>query len=435
MDYSLQEACRWRQRPPQERQEYQGGLIRRHLRQAAKAPFYKKLFSEISLEIDAIRGPEDLRQLPLSSRADIEADPTAFLAVSPKQVADRAFTSGSTGGSLEVPYTQSDLERLAFNEMVNFHSIGTDPDDTFLLCVTLDRCFIAGLAYYSGLIRLGAAVIRGGAGQPGRQWELIERCQPQGLVGVPSFLMEMASWARERGLSPKDSSIEKIVTIGEPVRRADQQATVLGQKLAHAWGAKVFSSYGATELETAFAECREAQGGHVHPEMMIAEIVDPEGRIVPAGTPGELVVTPLGVEGLPLVRFRTGDIARLHEESCPCGWTTPRLGAVEGRLAQRLKYRGTTLYPEMIFQALDEIRPDSCSYLEVRSRFDLSDDIVVVVGGDPGEMHKGQIEEHLQNRLRVRPTVRLESKDKASRVLRSGGRKIRRFFDLRGEDL
>ena len=145
------------------------------------------------------------------------------------------------------------------------------------------------------------------------------------------------------------------------------------------------------------------------------------------------MVTPLGVEGVPLVRFRTGDIARLHTEPCECGWNTPRLGAIEGRLAQRLKFRGTTLYPEIIFQALDEIQQVDFSYIEVRSLFDLSDDIKVVAGIDSGAITQERIAEHLQARLRVRPEVEVVNKTQVMEKMRdAGGRKLKRFFDLRG---
>ena len=168
---------------------------------------------------------------------------------------------------------------------------------------------------------------------------------------------------------------------------------------------------------------------------MIAEIIDDEGNVLPAGKPGELVVTPLGVEGLPLIRFRTGDVARLHKEPCDCGWNTPRLGAIEGRLAQRLKCKGTTLYPEMIFQILQEKSEIRSSYIEVRSSYDLSDEINVVVGVDePSENDNDHIAEFLQARLRVRPDITiLQHAIVQEKMEKGGGRKIKRFFDMRGE--
>lgn len=428
-------ALQLRQAEPAELLPLQKALLRRHLLQAVKAPFYRQRLAALELE-PARFSLADLASLPLTSRHDLEAAPSAFLAAPPERQIDLALTSGSTGAPILVPYTAGDLDRLAFNEQLNFWGAGIRAHDRILLCVTLDRCFVAGLAYYQGLVKLGATVIRSGPGQPARQWELLDRLKPTGLVGVPSFLLKMALWGEEQGLSPKNCGVKSLVTIGEPVRRGDGSLTPLGRELQEAWGAKVFSNHGATEMETAFSECTAGCGGHVHPELMLAEIIDEEGGVLPSGQPGELVVTPLGVEGLPLVRFRTGDIARLHTAPCACGWLTPRLGAVEGRLAQRLKVSGTTLYPEMIFQVLQELPEVKGSYLEVRSFYDLSDEINVVVGvNNPADQATtARIADLLQARLRVRP--RLTALDPArvqASMEQGGGRKLKRFFDLRGE--
>lgn len=430
--YSLQ----LRQAGPAELRPVQEALLRRHLAQAVKAPFYRRRLAGLGLEPARVRLAE-LAALPLTSRHDLEADPAAFLAEPAERQVDLALTSGSTGEPVLVPYTAADLERLAFNEQLNFWGAGIRAHDRMLLCVTLDRCFIAGLAYYQGLVRLGATAIRSGPGQPARQWELLARLQPTGLVGVPSFLLKMAHWGAEQGLDPRNCGIKTMVTIGEPVRRGDGNLTPLGRELQAAWGARIINNHGATEMETAFSDCTAGCGGHVHPELMLAEIIDDGGQVLPPGQPGELVVTPLGVEGLPLLRFRTGDIARLHTEPCACGWQTPRLGAVEGRLAQRLKVSGTTLYPEMIFQLLQELPEVKGSYLEVRSSYDLSDEINVVVGktNPADQAATARIAELLQARLRVRPQVTALDPERVQATMeQGGGRKLKRFFDLRGEE-
>lgn len=429
--YSLERALAWRCLAPEIRLQKQLGLVRRHLKQAACSPFYRELFGQCAFEPEHLGSLDDVRQLPLTGRKDLDANPAAF-GVPEIHYADIAQTSGSTGEPVTVPYTVGDLERLAFNEMMAFYGAGVRPGDRLLLCVTLDRCFVAGLAYYSGLVRLGAAAIRSGPGQLARQWDLIERMKPMGLVGVPSFLLRLAQWAAKKGFEPHQAGIKTLVTIGEPIRHPDFSLTKLGQLLTEAWGCELFSSYGATEFETAFCECRSFRGGHVHPELMLVEIVDDEGRSLPDGQSGEVVVTPLGVQGFPLVRFRTGDVARLYTEPCACGWQTPRLGPVEGRLAQRLKYKGTTLYPEMIFHILQEIPAVKASYVEISSAFDLSDEICVVIGVQGQGITVDQVGDLLQARLRVRPKVLIRDANKVQGIMEGhGGRKVQRFFDLR----
>lgn len=429
--YSLKNGLLLRSGQPAEREAAQLRMLHRHLELAGSSDFYRERFSRAGIVPGALRSLAEIRHIPLTDRADLNRGWASFFPAGDLTPTDLALTSGTTGDAVTVPYTNNDLERLAYNEMMAFFSIGIKPGERVLLCVTLDRCFIAGLAYYSGLTRLGATAIRSGAGSPSRQWELIRRLKPAAIVGVPSFLWQLAQWGKENGIEPARAGIKTLVTIGEPIRKADLTLTALGELLQKTWGATAYASYGATELETAFGECTAAAGGHVHPELMIAEVVDDAGNPVTDGEPGEVVVTPLGVEGLPLVRFRTGDVARLHREPCSCGWQTPRLGPIEGRLAQRLKCRGTTLYPESIFQAIDEIPGITASYVEARAHFSLSDEIRVVVGGDNG-IDPATIQELLQARLRVKPEVIRRSTDEVVAVIKEGsGRKMKRFFDFR----
>ncbi len=406
-------------------------LLREHIDHAATSPYYRDLFAAQGLDSSAVTSLTDIQRFPLTDREELDRFGDRFQAVPSKQIVDISLTSGTTGPAVKVLYTRDDLKRLAFNEALAFWGAGARPGDKYQICVTLDRCFIAGLAYYTGLVDLGVTAIRSGPGQLARQWELIESLKPTGLVGVPTFLLRIAEWAKEQGFSPENAGITTLVTIGEPIRQPDFNLTPLGEALTAAWEAPICGSYGATELETGISECREGRGGHVHPELMIAEIVDEEGKVLPDGEPGELVVTPLGVQGFPLLRFRTGDVTRKYSGVCPCGWTTERIGPIEGRLSQRLKFRGTTIYPETIFHVLQEIQSIKAAYIEVRNAYDLSDEITVVVGGDDG-LDADKISSLLQARLRASPKVVLGSLEKVQKKMTShGGRKPKKFFDYR----
>jgi phenylacetate-CoA ligase len=404
-------------------------LLKGHLRQAGKSPFYREKLRLLNINAEAITSLADLQHLPLTSRQDLNNASHLFQAAPNEEIVDLSLTSGTTGQPVLVPYTQNDLTRLAFNEAIAFWGAGVRPGQRFLVCVTLDRCFIAGLAYYSGLVALGATAIRSGPGQPARQWQLIKQLRPSGLIGVPSFLVELARWGQEHGYQPEAMGIRSLITIGEPIRRADFSLTILGEELTRAWQAPIHVSYGATELETGLSECSQGRGGHIHPEMSLVEILDDQGRPVADGQPGELVITPLGVEGFPLLRFRTGDITRLHRQPCACGWQTPRIGPIEGRLAQRLKVRGTTIYPDVIFQTLQEIAAIEAAYIEVRAAYDLADEVTVVVGSRQN-LETAEIEALLQAQLRVRLQVKLQPLDTVRQAM-AGGHKPRKFFDFR----
>ncbi len=432
--YSIEEGLKLRAMPPEEIEAFQLEELRRHLAHAARAPYYKRLFEELFLDPRDIKSTRDISSIPLTDRKTIEKETGLFHAVPSSLFADLSQTSGTTGEALTVPYTREDLKRLAFNEAMAFYGAGMRPGETCLICVTLDRCFVAGLAYFAGVVELGATAMRSGPGQVARQWDLVRTQTPSSVVGVPSLLLSMARWAKEHGIDPSESPVERLVTIGEPVRKNDLSPSPLGRDLAELWSAMVISSYAATELQTCFCECREQAGGHVHPELAIVEIVDEAGEPLPPGVPGEVVVTPLGVEGMPLVRYRTGDVARLHTGPCPCGWNTPRLGPIEGRLSQRLKFRGTTFYPDAVFQALQEDKRIKAAYVEVRSSYDLSDDVTVVVGADQREIGVEEIRLLLQARLRVKPEVVIRPVEEVLNTMTaSGGRKPKKFFDFRQE--
>lgn len=407
-------------------------FLRQHLQHAYTIPHYRNCFNRLGIT-DMSQVDEDIfTSLPFTSRLDIDGAPQLFGVKNENDIRDIAVTSGTTGSPVIVPYTQRDLHRLAYNEALAFYSAGVRSSDRVLLTVTLDRCFIAGLAYYSGVTMVGATAIRSGPGQPSMQWQLLETLKPTVIVGVPSFLLKFGAWGMANNKDVGNSGVKRIITIGEPSRNPDYTLTGSGQQLEEMWGAKVFSSYGATEFETAFGECQATSGGHVHPELMIVEIIDDQGNILEAGQAGEIVVTPLGVEGFPLIRFRTGDIGRLDTSECSCGWNTSRLGPVEGRLAQRLKFKGTTFYPETIFNALQGFKRISGVYLEVRSSNDGIDDVTVVIGCDDQNVDLPEIEETLQAHLRVKPRIKIQSCLEVDKTMTGhGGRKPKKFFDFR----
>lgn len=429
--YSLQQGIELRTSSPEEIETARLHHLQNHLAHAQNVPYYQDLFQKYSFNPQDMGTTHDLCKLPLMGRDDLESAGDSLYAKS-VSIRDISHTSGTTGDPVIVPYTEKDLQRLAYNEAIAFYGAGIRPEDRVLLTVTLDRCFIAGLAYYSGVTFLGAQAIRSGPGNPSQQWLLIDKLKPSVLLGVPTFLLTLAGWGEENGYAPKASTIHTLITIGEPIRKGNLELTSLGAKLQEMWAAPALSSYGATEVETAFGDCRFGSGSHVHPELMILEIVDENGNILPDDTPGEVVVTPLGVEGLPLIRFKTGDIARKHTSPCPCGWNTERIGPIEGRISQRLKYKGTTIYPEMIYQALQEINQVEDYYIEVTSTYDLADDITVFIGGDSCEIDTKAVAGKLQGHLRAKPNITLSSRDEVIRKTGKGVlRKPKKFFDLR----
>jgi phenylacetate-CoA ligase len=326
------------------------------------------------------------------------------------------------------------LLRLEYNEKKSFLCCGINDQDRVLLTCTLDRCFIAGLAYFLGVRSVGATALRNGLNSLESHVELLRELKPTAIVGVPSFLYRLGIYVQESSDYGVFDSVKKLMCIGEPIRNKKFILSELGLKLQAMWNAKLYSTYASSETITTFCECEEGRGGHLHPDLAIVEIVDDYGENLDAGEVGEVVVTPLGCAGMPLVRFKTGDISYLDESLCVCGRNALRLGPILGRKQQRLKIQGTTLYPQAIYSVLEGIPGISDYYLEVTEKETLSDEVKVFLSLSCDDLPKEKIEKILNAKLRVAVKVYIKSvPEKRSIVFSSESRKPQKFFDYRGK--
>jgi phenylacetate-CoA ligase len=202
---------------------------------------------------------------------------------------------------------------------------------------------------------MGASLVRTGPGLPAMQWDTIMRLQSNSIVAVPSFMLKLIEYAQEHQIDLKQTPVEKAVCIGESLRQGDFELNTLGKKIHDQWPIQLHSTYASTEMQTAFTECNAGNGGHEQADLIILEILDDAGNPLPAGEYGEVAITTLGVEGMPLIRYRTGDICAFYETPCSCGRHSRRLSPVLGRKQQMIKYKGTTIYPPAIFDILNNI--------------------------------------------------------------------------------
>lgn len=370
------------------------------------SPFYSGLFRKNKININRIRSLEDLKYIPVTTKDDLQTHNSEFICVPKNRITDFITTSGTLGEPVTFAMTENDLERLAHNEYLSFLCAGTTPDDIFQLMVTLDKRFMAGLAYFLGLRKLGAGIIRTGPGLQQLQFETINRFSPTGLVTVPSFIPKLVQYAEEHQIVYRNTSVKKAVCIGEPIRNEDFSLNTLGKKIAEKWDIRLFSTYASTEMGTAFTECKEGHGGHHHPEMIIVEFLDENDNPVKEGQPGEVTVTTIGVEGMPLLRFKTGDICTHHNEPCRCGRTTTRLGPVLGRKKQMIKLKGTTLYPPAIYDVLNGIDFIENYQIEVSTNELGTDEILVKAGCKKVNNDSEKIiKDFFRSKLRVAPDI------------------------------
>ena len=425
-------------RSPEEIRLFQEERLRDTIgRVALRSPFYRRMFEGCGVGPGDIRTLNDLQRLPFTEKRDLQLFNNDFLCVPPEQVVDYITTSGTLGDPVTFAMTDGDLDRLAYNERISFECAGVGPSDIVQIMTTLDKRFMAGLAYFLGLRLLGAGIVRVGNGIPELQWDTIRRIGPTTLMCVPSFILHIIKYAEDHGIDYRGSSVRKVVCIGENLREADFSLNLLGRRIREKWDVELYSTYASTEMATTFAECGYGCGGHHHPELIICELVDEEGRPVGEGRVGELTVTTLGVEGMPLVRFRTGDLVSFHTEKCLCGRASMRVSPVVGRANHMLKFKGTTLYPPALYDVLDNTPYVENYVVEVRLSDSGTDDVAVKVGlrdlsGD--DVLRKDLQDRFRAEIRVAPRVEFCPADEIRRVnFPDMSRKPVKFIDRRGE--
>ena len=368
--------------------------------------YYNTLFTSENIDITLIKSIEDLQKIPVTTKTQLQENNDDFFCVPMHKIIDFATTSGTLGSPVTFGLTDNDLERLAYNEAISFACAGVVEGDVVQLMTTLDRRFMAGLAYFLGLRKLKAGIIRVGAGIPELQWDSILKYNPKYLIAVPSFLLKMIEYAEQHGIDYNASSVKGVICIGESLRNQDFSSSVLASIITDKWKIKLFSTYASTEMSTAFTECEYFHGGHHHPELIITEVLDDNNLPVKEGESGELTITTLGVEGMPLLRFKTGDIVKLHHESCGCGRNTLRVGPVVGRKEHMIKYKGTTLYPPAMHDLLNCFELVQNHVIEISTNDLGTDEILIKIASkNNSEELLGQIKDHFRAKLRVTPKV------------------------------
>lgn len=398
-------------RTTEEIREFQEQKLRELLAYADEhSAFYRSRFREQGIDSSAIRSLADLQSLPVTTKDDLHHHNSEFICVSPDKIIDYVTTSGTLGDPLTFVLTDKDLERLAYNEYISLACAGGSKEDIYQLMTTIDRRFMAGMAYFLGLRKMGAGVVRVGNGMPEFQWDTIKRLNPTVAIAVPSFLIKLIEFAEQQGIDYKHCSIRNIVCIGEPIRNEDFSLNTLGKRITDKWPVTLFSTYASTEMGAAFTECREGKGGHHHPELLITEFLDDQNRPVKEGEAGELTVTTLGVEGMPLIRFKTGDICKAHYEPCGCGRNTLRISPILGRKQQMIKFKGTSLYPPALYDVLNTIPYIKNFIVEVFTNDIGTDEISITIGAvnAPDNFDK-ELKDHFRAKLRVAPAIVLDT--------------------------
>lgn len=422
----------------QEQEEHQFAELKKLLEYLdTSSVFYKNLFKKHKVDITKVKKLSDIKSLPTTTKSDVQEHNWDFLCVAEEEVKEYTATSGTMGKPVTIALTENDLQRLAYNEYQSFIIADGEQKDIYQLMLTLDRQFMAGIAYYQGIRKLGASLVRTGPGLPAMQWDAIHRLQSNCIVTVPSFMLKLIEYAHENQIDLSKSPVKKAICIGESIRSEDFELNTLGQKLHNEWPLHMYSTYASTEMQTAFTECNAGVGGHHQPDLVILEILDDNGNPLPAGEYGEVTITTLGVEGMPLLRYRTGDICCRIDTKCYCGRTSSRLSPVLGRKQQMIKYKGTTLYPPAIFDILNDLEYVNEYVVEAFTNNLGTDELKIHINTPlPADDCEAKLRPELQSKIRVAPQLHFHTSTAMHNIqFPAGSRKQLKFLDNRADKL
>ena len=315
-------------------------------------PAYRAKMDEAGVKPEDIQTLKDLRRLHFTTKQDMRDNYPYGLFAAPKKALRRIHaSSGTTGKPTVVGYTAADLE--VWRECVARLAVagGATEDDIAQICFGYGM-FTGALGLHYGLEKVGAAIVPSSTGNTEKQLMYMKDFGSTLLVATPSYAMRIAEVAKQIGIDPKrDLQIKSLVLGSELMTEA------MRQELYKVWGEDVnlTQNYGMSELmgPGVSGECLELNGMHINEDHFIAEVINPEtGEVLEPGEKGELVVTCLTKEALPLIRYRTRDITRLMYEPCPCGRTTARMENLSGRTDDMLKIRGVNVFPSQIEEVL-----------------------------------------------------------------------------------
>ncbi|MDF2841853.1 MAG: coenzyme synthetase-like protein [Herbinix sp.] len=306
--------------------------------------YYKKLFKNNNIhELDCIN-VKNFHQIPITKKNDLTANNNEFFCVNLSDASEIVSTSGSTSIKPIIhPLTRCDVERLTYNEKVSLLKADITNKELVMLMTAFDGSFIAGLAYYMGLKEIGAGILRAGSRNSNLQYDILLEYPVTTIVGVPSNILDLYEFSKNRDKDIITGKIKKMVLIGEAIRDENLELNQLGKRLSEYFhGTNLYSTYANTETCTSFCECDYHMGGHLSPELAYAEITDDEGNVLPDCHIGHLIITTFGAQGMPMLRYDTGDITFIDHKKCRCGRTSLRIGPIMGRNEGICKIKGVT---------------------------------------------------------------------------------------------
>ncbi|MDD3210457.1 phenylacetate--CoA ligase family protein [Bacteroides graminisolvens] len=362
--------------PRQELEKLQLERIKSTLTVASNAPYYKDQFQKHNISPDAIRCLDDFRKLPFTTKADMRANyPFGLLAGNLEDAVRIHSSSGTTGNPTVIIHSQHDLDSWANLVARCLYMVGLRKKDVFQNSSGYGM-FTGGLGFQYGAERLGALTVPAAAGNSKRQIKFITDFKTTALHAIPSYAIRLAEVFQEEGINPTESSLKTLIIGAEP--HTDEQR----RKIERMLGVKAYNCFGMTEMNgpgVAF-ECLEQNGMHIWEDCYLVEIIDPETlQPLPDGEIGELVLTTLDRNMMPLIRYRTRDLTRIIPGECPCGRTHRRIDRIKGRSDDMFIIKGVNIFPMQIEKILVQFPELGSNYLITLETLHNQDEMIVEV--------------------------------------------------------
>jgi len=411
--------------------------LRELLARAGRVPFYRQALAQAGVSPADIQTPDDVRRLPVTTKEDFRQNyPLGLLAVPREQVARIHGSSGTTGKPTFVAYTRKDLETWSDLCARFLVAGGLRPEHTVHICFGYGL-FTGGFGLHYGVERVGAAVVPASSGNTARQVLLIQDLQADVLVGTPSYALSIAESARQQGLDPRDLNLKFAHFGGEPWSEG------MRTQIEAEMGLMAFNNYGLSEVigPGVSGECAARNGMHIQEDHFLVECLDPDTlEPVQEGEKGELVFTTLTKEALPVIRYRTRDIAMLDRSPCPCGRVGVRMSRVAGRTDDMLIIRGVNVFPSQVEEALMRVEGTALHYLIEVGRPGAMDEATVRVEVRPQDFsdkmsQMQSLRERIGREIQSVTGVRMNVELAAPQALERSLGKAKRVIDHRRKEL
>ncbi len=419
--------------PREELRALQARRLAETVRRASVVPFHAEALGRAGVSHADVRSADDVRRLPFTTKDDLRANyPLGLLAVPRSEIARVHGSSGTTGKPTFVAYTKRDLDTWS-GLVARFLVAGGLRREHVVHVAFGYGLFTGGFGLHQGIERVGAAVVPAAGGNTPRQVLLIRDLGAEVLVCTPSYALHIAEVARAEGFGPGELPLRLGHFGGEPWTEE------MRAEIERALGILAFNNYGLSEVigPGVSGECSARQGMHVSEDHFVVECVDPKTlEPVPDGEVGELVFTTLTKEALPVLRYRTRDLAALDRRPCPCGRTGVRMGRVVGRSDDMLIIRGVNVFPSQIEEALLRVEGTAPHYLIEVSRPGTLDEAVVKVEVRPGDFSDEmrqmvELRDRIDREIHAVTGVRMTVELVAPNALERSAGKARRVLDHR----